>query len=262
MPPPSPDASDWWLSPSRNALESSTAYGLAITNAASAASPATSRPGDAVPRRQHGGGDDRQHEDARRVLGGAGQAQADSRDRVPVQAAVAVDDRHPQQRQAHRGERRHVVEREVRVVHGQERHREQRARDQRRAGAQQQAPRPQQQAHRGGPQHRADDPRQLEHARAVDRQRVADRLPAPPAQVEHRVQQVRVGGRVDEVARVVGVPEHPDGPRHEVGVLVGVVDVRQPVSDPPQPQPEREREDAGGPHQPPGVSPQHATYAE
>ena len=155
---------------------------------------------------------------------------ASAGDRVAAVAVVAVDRRDAQQREADRRQRRHVVERQVRVVHGQERDRQQRARDQPGRAADQAAPGPRQQRDRARPEDRGDDPRGLEHARAVGRHRLPHPGAAAEAQVEHDVQQVRVGGRVDEVARVVGVPEHPDRARHEVGVLVGVVDVGQAVA--------------------------------
>ena len=278
MPPPSPEASDWWLRPSRNASKSSTANGLATTKPTSASTPGQQQAAEPRTRHRRGErrGDDRQHEDPRRVLGRARHAEREAGDRVAAVAVVAVDRRDAQQRQADRRQRRHVVERQVGVVHGQERDRQQRARDQARRPAQQAAPGPRQQRDRARPEDRGDDPRGLEHARAVGRHRLPHPGPAAEAQVEDDVQQVRVGGRVDEVARVVGVPEHPDRARHEVGVLVGVVDVGQAVGDPPQAQHERPGDDPGGRQQPAALPPpaaartapdgrrrpQHETYAE
>ena len=65
----------------------------------------------------------------------------------------------------------------------------------------------------------------------------------PPYQApSSEVREVRVGGRVDVVVRVPAVAEQADRARDEVRVLVGVVGVRQPVVDAPDPQAEREHE--------------------
>jgi hypothetical protein len=143
-------------------------------------------------------------------------------------------------------------------VHGQERDGQQRARDQAGGRPEQPPPGRQQERHRQRPQQRRHDPGGREHGRAVGRHRLPHPVAAAEAQLEDGVQHVREGGRVDEVVRVVGVPEHPDRARHEVGVLVRVVDVGQAVADAPQAQGERPGDDAGRGDQP-TVAPQHAT---
>ena len=60
-----------------------------------------------------------------------------------------------------------------------------------------------------------------------------DGVATPEPQLEHDVQDVAVGGRVEEVVGVEGVAEEGDRLGDEVRFLVDVVDVGQPLLDPP-----------------------------
>ena len=131
----------------------------------------------AEPRPGHGRGErrggDRQHEDPGRVLRRAGDAEREAGDRVAAVAVVAVDRRHAEQREADGRERRRVVERQVRVVHGQERDGQQRARDQPGRPADQPPPGPGQQRDR-------DACRGARRRSARPRTRSCGRSPSPP----------------------------------------------------------------------------------
>ncbi len=177
----------------------------------------------------------RQQHDPRRVLRRAARAQTQARERVPAQPPAAQHARGAQQRQRQRRQRRHVVERQVRVEHGQERDRLQRRRQQRRPTAQQPRTGRIQQPHSCGPEQRRAGARQREHGGRVPREGPRDpRLAAEP-HCEKHVQQIRERGRVGEVMRVPAQREDPDRVGHEVRVLVGVVRVGQPLADPPHP---------------------------
>ena len=164
---------------------------------------------------------------------------AEAREHVFARAAGAVDPGDADQRGGQRRQRRRVVEREVAVVDRQERDRQQRAGEQRRCGGRRTAARrrsrsARRRARRGRPMRRG-------RARTRSSGSAAKAPPTvagirPPAHREERVDDVRERRRVDEVVRVQAVPEHPDRPRHEVAVLVRVVDVRQAGLEPDQAQ--------------------------
>ncbi len=160
---------------------------------------------------------------------------------VLARAAGAVDPGDADQRGGQRRQRRRVVEREVAVVDRQERDREQRAGEHADAAVVEQ-PRAGDRGQRDG--ERAEEgaraARQRERRRRIGREGAADRRRVrPPAHREERVDDVRERRRVDEVVGVRAVPEHPDRPRDEVAVLVGVVDVRKPGLEADQAQRER-----------------------
>ena len=212
---------------------SSRAYGLATRKPTSASPAGERQPAQAVLAR---GGEQAQEHDPGRVLGGDGNAERRPGERVVGQAAVAVDAGDADQAQAQRRQRRHVVDRQVGVVDGQERDRQQRPRHESDAQVEQPPAGPDEKADRRRAEHGAQHARQREHAARVGGEGVAERLAPAPARPEGDVEQVGEARRVDEVLGVQRVAEHPDRARHEVRVLVGVEDVRQTVVDPPQPQ--------------------------
>ena len=71
---------------------------------------------------------------------------------------------------------------------------------------------------------------------------VCNCIPAEEPKGEDRVDEVREGGRVLEVVRVVAILEEADRPRDEMSAFVAVVDVGKAVADSPQPKPEGEGE--------------------
>ena len=185
---------------------------------------------------------EREQHDAGRVLARARQAKPDPRQQVVARAAFAQHSRTPQQRQRQRRQRGHVVKRQMRVEHRQERDPLDGRREQPDAATEQARPghvqQPQRQRAEQGRRHS----RERVHVRRVCRDRLLDAGRPTVGDGEHVVQQVSVGGRVGEVVRVQAVPEHRDRVRHEVIGLIRVVGVGQPLPDAPQSQPESTRE--------------------
>ena len=111
--------------------------------------------------------------------------------------------------------------------------------------------------HRDRAQDGGDDAREHEHPGRVGGERARHRVAGSVPELERDVHEVAVGGRIEEVLGVVVVVEVGDRPRHEVGRLVGVVGVGQPLAHAPQPQAERDEQhedesDEVGIAQPPG----------
>ena len=236
MPPPSLEAEDCSARPSRNVSQSSSAYGFATRKPASGQGAREREPAQAVLAR---GGEQAEQDDAGGVLGRAGDAEGGAGQRVVDQPAGPVHAGDPDEAQAQRRQRRHVVDRQVGVVHGQERDRQQRPGHQGDAKVEQPPARPHEEADRRRAEHGGQHAREREDGAGIGGEGVTERLAPAPSHPERRVQEVREGGRVDEVVGVQRVAEHPDRARHEVRVLVGVEHVRQAVLDPPQPQGER-----------------------
>ena len=180
--------------------------------------------------------EEHQEHDARRVLGRACEAEAHPGDQPVAPPAMGEHARAAPEREAERREHRHVVERQVRVEHGQERDREQRACEQ--AGAAVEEPPREQvrEVHGERAQQRGDDARDHEHLGRVERVRVRRVRPAAVAEPVDDVQQVRVGRRVDEVVGIPRVAEQAERLRDEVGVLVCVEREREPVLGAPEAQ--------------------------
>jgi hypothetical protein len=196
----------------------------------------------ALAQREHGGGDEADDDDAGGVLRGGRQPEAEPRDHVIAVAAEAQDPRGPVEGQRDRRQGRCVVEREMPVVDGQEGDRQQRARERARPPVLQQAGRGHRgQDDRGRAEGRGGGPRDLEGLRGIACERAHRGGAAPEPAPEHAVDEVGVGGRVDEVARVVVVAEEPDRPRDEMRLLVDVVDQRQAAPESPEAQRERAR---------------------
>ena len=108
----------------------------------------------------------------------------------------------------------HVVEREVRVEDRQERDRQQRRGEQADAAVEQPRAGEVQQPHGERADDGGGDARDDEDlGRVRSRRRSTTPARPPNHDREHDVQQVRVGGRVDEVVRVPAVPEQPDRAR-------------------------------------------------
>ena len=123
--------------PAVKAWKSSTAYGLAITNAAKRDHEPASEPPRGDPELAAGAvaderGDQAHQGDPAGVLGRRREPDPDAGDHVVAQPAAPHDAGDPVQRQRDRGERRHVVEREVAVEDRQEREAEDRRGEQRR----------------------------------------------------------------------------------------------------------------------------------
>ena len=181
----------------------------------------------------------RQDHDPAGVLRGGGQAEPEAGDQVVAVAPEAQDSRGAPERQADRRQRRHVVERQVRVEDRQERDGEQPGRQDPHAAVEQALAGQVQQPDRERPHDRRRDARDDEDLGGVGRVGLVDAVAAAEPHREDDVQQVRVGRRVDEVVRVPAVPEQADRLGDEVRVLIRVVGVGQPVLDPPDAQDER-----------------------
>ena len=157
------------------------------------------------------GGDQRQQHDPAGVLRRARQAEPDAGHGVVAPPAEAQHARDAPQRQADRRQRRHVVERQVRVEDRQEGDREASRRRAARCGGRP-AARPARYSSQTAtrPQQRGEHARDDQDLGRVRREGVRHALAPPEPDREHDVQQVRVGGRVDEVVRVPVVAEEPD----------------------------------------------------
>ncbi len=202
------------------------------------------RRGPVDPRQPRGHRREQRHErDPGRVLRRARQAQPDPGQRVVAHAAFAEHASAAEQRQRQRRERRHVVERQVRVEDRQERDRLDRRRQQAHGAAEQARARPVQQPQREHAERARGDARERVHLARVIREGVAHAARAAVGDREQVVQHVGEARRVGEVVRVQVVPEHRHRVRHEVVGLVGVVRIRQPLSHAPQAQPEPAGED-------------------
>ena len=246
------------MTPSQNEEKSSSAYGLAATNDASAPTPTMTMPAQR-PRPPAGdelrgrGGDDRQQHDPARVLRRAGQAQAQPGPDVIPEPPVAQDPRRAPQAEADAGQRGHVVERELGVEDRQERDREDAGRQQADAAVDEPRAGEVQQPDGDRAQHRGDRARDDPDLRRIGGEGVRDAGAAAVPDAEHEVHEVRVGRRVDVVVGVPVVAEQADRAGHEVRVLVGVVGVGQAVAVAPDAQQEGEqqqRADRGAPDQP------------
>ncbi len=180
--------------------------------------------------REHGGGE-RQDHDPAGVLARASQPQADAREQVVARASFAQDAGAAEQRERDRCERRHVVEREVRVEDRQERHRLDRRRQQADRAVEQPRARQVKQPQRQRPQHRSGDTREREHALGVVLVGMDGAARAAVGDGQQSVQHVGERRRVGEVAGVErSVLEHFDCVREEVVGLVAVVRVGQPLA--------------------------------
>ncbi len=201
------------------------------------------------------GRDERHERDPGGVLARAGEPQADPRQQVVAQSSFAQHARAAEQRQGQRRERRHVVEREVRIEDGQERDRLDRRRQQADAAAEQARAGRIQQPQRGAAEHGGGDAGERVHLGRVVRERVHRPRRAAVGEREQEVQHVGERGRVFEVVGVEAVVfEHRDRARQEMVGLVGVVGVRQPLAHAPQAQHEAADQDCRqrGPRPPAG----------
>ena len=189
------------------------------------------------PRLAHRDGRQIGHEhDPRGVLARAREAEACAGEQVIARAAFAQDACGPEQRQRQRRQGRHVVERQVRVEHRQERDGLERGGEQAGAARQQARAGRVQQPQRGDAEHRRRDPRQRVHLAGIGVERVQRALAAAVPEREQEVQQIGERGRVGEVVRVQAAFEHLHRARDEVVGLVGVVHVGKPLPDAPQAQ--------------------------
>ena len=145
--------------------------------------------------------------------------------------------------QLDRDQRRHVVQRELGVEDRQERDRHQRRGQQRDAALEEalrdQVEEPDREHAEHCGEHARDDP----DLGRIDGEGVGQRGPAAEVDLVDDRQQVGVGRRVIEIVGIAVVGEQRDRMRHEVLVLVGVVDVGQAALDPPQTERQGEHED-------------------
>ena len=187
-----------------------------------------------------------QQHDPRGVLARARETEACPGEQVIARAAFAQDACGAEQRQRQRRQGRHVVERQMRVEHRQERDRLERGGEQARAARQQPRAGHVQQPQRHDAEHRGRDPRQRVHLAGIGVERMQGALAAAVPDREQDVQQIGERRRVGEVVRVQTAFEHLHRTRHEVVGLVGVVHVGKPLPDAPQAQrqsnPEHDRQ--------------------
>ena len=153
------------------------------------------------------------------------------------------DERHGQRHQGHG-----VVQRLLRIEDGQEGAGHQRRRHEADAPLVEAGPGPVDEAHAERAEQRHGEARGGEHGGGIDPEGVpeaarAEREAGVEAQLEDAEQDVGEQRRVLEVLRVERAADHRYRARHEVLLLVGVVDVRQPVLERPDAQHERAQQD-------------------
>ena len=174
------------------------------------------------------------------------QPEPEAGDRVVAPAAVAEDAHRAPQRQAHRRERRGIVERELAVGHRQERDRHHGGGEQARAAVEQPRAGEVEQPHGERAEDRRGEPGEHPDLGGVGRVvQVIDGIASAEPQLQQPGEHVGEGRRVAEVLRVQVAAEHRDRVGHEMLGLVDVVDPRQAAAQSPHAQRERDPQDRG-----------------
>ena len=186
---------------------------------------------------------ERQDGDAPGVLRRRCDSQAEAGERVIAPARGAKDAGGGPQRELERDERRDVVERELGVEDRQEGDRHQRRGEQCDAPLEKTLRDEVEEPDGEHTEQRGEDPREHPDLGRIHGERMRERRTAAEVQLEDDRQHVREGGRVVEIVGIALVAEQRDRVRHEVLVLVGVVDVGQAALDAPEAQQQREHED-------------------